>query len=801
MDNKKSKDYESTLRHDCPVTGLPILRRPEWTDVSFGKDYKLTVSILGDCIILNQPSGYATLQDIENALRLLNKVVAEIIGEGRPYVHISDYSNLQGASLEARKCFIDGMKKKDRLLGIIFFGTSPMFKLSIKLAKRLNIVKFNVEIVNDYSEAVELALKMLPAGKTQIGEALVHDIPQPSVVLPGEELPHKIRTSHERSLKSDGFSAQFEIIDGYIFHWVSTGFFEEEHIVPIFEINDEAFTSMDRPEGPFYFILGVAEISGSTRKARKLYIDRIKEWQQHHPFEMLAIYGANRFLSAAINLASPFAPFNVRMTRDFDSALKLIAKEKSNTMKSSFPLADITETISPVKFDQIQQYADELLQYLGSIDWETDGLGNVKEVDPSHPFSPVFDAINLVKAELDELFQERRRSEEERVKLEAKLQRAQKMEAIGALAGGVAHDLNNILSGLVGYPDLLLMDMPSDSPLRKPILTIQKSGEKAAAIVQDLLTLARRGVAVNEVVNLNHIISEYLQSLEHGKIRLFHSNAEFETRFETNLLNIMGSPVHLSKTIMNLVSNAAEAMPAGGNIFVSTENRYIDRPIRGYDDVKEGDYVTLSVSDTGIGISPEDMERIFEPFYTKKVMGRSGTGLGMAVVWGTVKDHNGYIDVQSTEGKGTTFILYFPVTREDLAKDKFRFSVEDLMGNGESILIVDDVPEQREIVSGMLRKLAYSATSVSGGEEAFDYMRDNPADLLVLDMIMDPGIDGLETYKRILELHPGQKAIIASGFSETDRIKEAKKLGAGQYVKKPYTLEKIGLAVKEELEN
>jgi PAS domain S-box-containing protein len=385
-------------------------------------------------------------------------------------------------------------------------------------------------------------------------------------------------------------------------------------------------------------------------------------------------------------------------------------------------------------------------------------------------------------------------------KLEAQLQRAQKMEAIGTLAGGVAHDLNNILSGLVSYPELLLMDLSEDSLLRKPILTIKKSGEKAAAIVQDLLTLARRGVAVTEVVNLNNIISEYLKSPEYEKLKLYHPNVQVETDLEANLLNISGSPVHLSKTIMNLVSNAAEAMTHGGSIFISAKNQYIDKPIWGYDDVTEGDYVICSISDTGVGIPPDDMERIFEPFYTKKVMGRSGTGLGMAVVWGTIKDHKGHIDVKSTEGKGTTFTLYFPVTRKEAVRDKPMMTIQRYMGKGESILIVDDMEEQREIASGILSKLGYSVTSVSGGEEAVAYLKEHTADLIVLDMIMAPGIDGLETYKRILELLPKQKAIIASGFSETDRVQEVQRLGAGAYVKKPYVLEKIGMAVRSELD-
>ena len=394
---------------------------------------------------------------------------------------------------------------------------------------------------------------------------------------------------------------------------------------------------------------------------------------------------------------------------------------------------------------------------------------------------------------------EQKKAEKERKHLEDQLQHAQKMEAIGMLAGGVAHDLNNILGGLVSYPELLLLQLPEDSPLRKSILTIQKSGEKAAAVVQDLLTLARRGVVVTEVVNLNDVISEYLKSPEHENLQSYHPGVHLETHLATDTLNILGSSTHLSKTVMNLVSNADEAIPLGGKIIVSTENRYIDRPIRGYDDVKEGDYVVLTISDTGTGISPDDMEKIFELFYTKKKMGRSGTGLGMSVVWGTVKDHKGYIDVQSTEGRGTTFTLYFPVTRK-LLEERSEISLKDSIGKGEAILVVDDVEEQRQIASGMLKELGYSVISVSSGEEAVEYLKTNKVDLLLLDMIMDPGMDGLDTYKKILELHPGQKAIIASGFSETDRVKKVQSLGAGVYIRKPFLLEKIGIAVKEELE-
>jgi PAS domain S-box-containing protein len=395
---------------------------------------------------------------------------------------------------------------------------------------------------------------------------------------------------------------------------------------------------------------------------------------------------------------------------------------------------------------------------------------------------------------------ERRQAEEEKQRLEERLARSHKMEALGLLAGGVAHDLNNVLSGIVSYPDLILMELPQGSKLREAVQIMQDSGKRAAAIVQDLLTLSRRGVTATELLHLNEgIIADYLRSPEHSQLRIYHPGVRFESRLVPDLLSIRGSPVHLKKTVMNLVANAAEAQPEGGKVVISTENRYVDQPLKGYDDVQEGEYVVLRVEDQGVGISPADLQRIFEPFYTRKVMGRSGTGLGMAVVWGTVQDHNGYIDIQSVEGQGTIFELYFPAIREKVAKKAGEIPLTDYKGAGERILVVDDIADQREIAAQILTMLGYRVDTAASGEDAVAFLQSNRVDLLVLDMIMQPGIDGLETYRRVSKLYPGQKAIIASGFAEDERVKEAQRLGAGRYIQKPYTLEQIGLAVQAEL--
>jgi len=385
-------------------------------------------------------------------------------------------------------------------------------------------------------------------------------------------------------------------------------------------------------------------------------------------------------------------------------------------------------------------------------------------------------------------------------KSEEKILRIKKMESLGMLAGGVAHDLNNILSGIVSYPDLILMSLPDNSQLRGPIGTIQESGKQAAAIVEDLLTVARGVATPKQPLNTNEVINGFLQSPEYAKLKKFHPLVSIETDLETNLLNIYGSRIHIRKVVMNLVSNAAEAIEGSGVVSLSTKNRYLDKPLIGNDTVLSGDCVVLAVKDDGPGISSIDLERIFEPFFTKKIMGRSGTGLGLTVVWNTVEDHKGYIDVISNEN-GTTFELYFPVTRTEISQlsQSSLLSVDNLRGDGEKILVVDDLKNQQEISCRMLHELGYKTESVSSGTGAVQYLENHIVDLVLLDMIMDPGINGLETYQRILKIHPQQKAIIVSGYAETDNVKAVQNLGAGQYLKKPFSLEDLGKAVKEEL--
>lgn len=382
---------------------------------------------------------------------------------------------------------------------------------------------------------------------------------------------------------------------------------------------------------------------------------------------------------------------------------------------------------------------------------------------------------------------------------EKQLRKSQKMEAIGTLAGGVAHDLNNILTGIVSYPDMLLTSLPSDSPLRLPLEIIRESGLKASATVSDLLTLARRGVQIHKVVNLSEVVVDYMDSPEHRVLMAEHMNVEIEIDLQDNLLSILGSPIHLSKTVMNLVKNGVESIQGKGEVSVSTAIQQITSPLPSIPKIEQGEYVVLTIADNGSGISQQDTEKIFDPFFTTKVMGKSGTGLGMAVILGTVEDHEGYIDLESTPGVGTTFRLFFPATRVKLLKEHMVLTEKNYSGNGEMILVVDDIKEQREIATLLFSQIGYRVMTVTSGEEAVDYLTDHSVDLVILDMIMEGGMGGLETYKKIIQIHPGQKAIVTSGYSRSVDVKEAMQLGVGQYIKKPFLVEEISKAVMIEL--
>ena len=334
MNLRKNTNIESLPGSICPVTGLPILRRPEWTDVSFGKDYRLTLSLLGENILLRRPQGNAILTDIQNTFRLNSQLVSEAIHGDIPFVQIEDLTNFHGMSLEARKYYIDYMKKNKRLLSLIFYGTSSMFKLSIKLAKRLNIVKFNVQIVNDYSEAVKLALKMLSTGKIQLGDSLLPATPRPSADSEEEEeacpvtgLPITSKPEWKDIDLGKGYSVTFKFIGDRILLSIPRGKSGELGMENLMQERAKVRNAMLRPEERFFEIKNYSGVGSRVTRAGR---DQFAKGMIADKDRIIGFIGYNAPLAVklAMNVGKRLhsSPFPMFVVNDYETAVKEAAE-------------------------------------------------------------------------------------------------------------------------------------------------------------------------------------------------------------------------------------------------------------------------------------------------------------------------------------------------------------------------------------------------------------------------------------------------------------------------------------------
>ncbi len=408
------------------------------------------------------------------------------------------------------------------------------------------------------------------------------------------------------------------------------------------------------------------------------------------------------------------------------------------------------------------------------------------------------DAFNTMTGELARIMERERNLAEEKLLMEQKLTQARKMEAIGLMASGVAHDLNNILSGIVSYPELILMKLPPDSSLRKDLVAISQAGLRASEVVADLLTVARGTANTKKTVDINALVRDYFDSPEFRRQKGDCPDVEVRLDLAEESLPVHCSVIHIRKCLMNLVINALEAVEDSGTVTIATSRFAARAAPPDCQTMAPGQYVLLRVSDTGQGIDEEARRHIFEPFFSKKTLGRSGTGLGLTIVWNTVQEHDGCVTVSSGPA-GTVFSVYLPMAEQEATREREQDSPAELQGNGETVLVVDDEPMQRDIAGKMLTRLGYRVVALASGEEAVDHLRAQEADLVLLDMIMGSGMDGAETYARIVSFRSGQRALIISGYAEDIHLHRALQLGAGGFLKKPYTISELGRAVRSAL--
>jgi two-component system, cell cycle sensor histidine kinase and response regulator CckA len=389
--------------------------------------------------------------------------------------------------------------------------------------------------------------------------------------------------------------------------------------------------------------------------------------------------------------------------------------------------------------------------------------------------------------------------EREKLALQEKLAQASKLNALGLMAGSVAHDLNNILTAVVSYPDLLLAQMEEGEKYYDEIKKIQGAGKQAAAVVADLVSIARGGIRKTRIADLNTIVREHLKSIEHSE-RLLHFPEVFvQISLQQDLACIECSPEHIKKVLLNLIGNALESIRKEGVVSIETKNCTISDPVATeLYTLEPGHYVKLTVADNGPGIDPQAIDNIFTPFYSTKQKKKSGTGLGLSIVWNVIQEHKGLIEVKNLN-PGVAFEIYFRATENEMSVHQDSSTLEPVKGNGETILIVDDQKDQNFIIGKMLDMLGYNFLSVTSGEEAVAFLQNNSADLVFLDMLMGDGWNGRQTYEKILEVSPNQKAVIISGYCEMTEIEKAKDLGVLACLEKPISLQSLKMVIQEAL--
>ena len=397
--------------------------------------------------------------------------------------------------------------------------------------------------------------------------------------------------------------------------------------------------------------------------------------------------------------------------------------------------------------------------------------------------------------ELRKVVAELQKAREDKKRIQAQLLQSQKMEAIGRLAGGMAHDFNNLLTAIIGYGNLLYDEMPSESPKREMLEEILNAANQAAGLTGQLLAFSRKKPVKLEVLDLNAILIDVESMLD----RLVEEDIGFLINLEEAETNVKGDATQIKQVVLNLIVNARDAMPGGGKLTLKTEKVAInEKDVRKIPYSRKGDFVCLSVADTGVGMNKDTICKIFDPFFTTK---KIGTGLGLSVIDGIVEKHEGWINVESFPRKGTTFKIYFPLCHEvKRLKAKGIIPLADLQGRGEVILVIEDAEVTRKFIIKVLEENGYSPLEATTISEASDIFRkkEDEIHMFFSDVILSDG-NGLNFAEELLSKNTGLKILLSSGYideqAELSRIAEKK----FKFLAKPYNVQELLSKIKEAL--
>jgi len=856
----------------CPVSGLPVTRRPEWTDIDLGNGYSVSFEFIGDRILLSRSKGWkrANRQTIQQLFRERRKILDQMLAKNKTFVELRDYGHYRGiSSRESRDQFIAEMRKdRHRVEAFISFNAPRAVKIGFSVWGRLFRAPFPVLIEKDYAAAMQKALV-----------AASHPVPI------AERLDRKVVKQPQATYVSDTYRVEYEIIDDRIVHSDGKGLYTSRDVAPTMQCFRSVCAKVAEDPRGCYHINGLSKTGRASRNSRLLYLEAIKQWHGDFPhFRMIIFYGANRWMKAGIHLAKHLVPFKVKIVDDLESALAYI--KVLDSAEQPHPDSPVPDTSAKVgNASPYPGSPHEILEFLGNISWGSEEPGIPDPpTNADARFMPVYDAISLIKLDLDELEEDRRKGENERqilataieqstdgititdnagiilyinpafgritgyapdeatgrhisfisrdrdtisafdtlwrsvtldraatqqmtchqkdgtpylaqttisqiissdgrnrnyvtvqrditheVQLEAQLNQIHKMEAIGTLAGGIAHDFNNILFPIIGYTEMSLDEAPPESQLAQNLNEILQAANRAKQLVKQILTFSKQDNSTRKPIDLVPVIKEAASLLRAS----IPATVDIQQVYQKGVGRALADPTQIHQVIVNLGSNAFHAMrEKGGTMTITlaqiTVTESPDESIGSSLNLPTGDYLKLSVSDTGHGMPPEVSARIFDPFFTTKEMA-TNTGMGLSMIHGIVTGHDGRIMVASDLGQGTTFDIYLPEIKipqhpEEIPAEERVISAQTGRGH---ILIVDDEIQSYKIIQKIVSGLGYDTTCFQNSRKALAYFDEchKSVDLVITDLVM-PVMTGDVMAMEMMKIKPEIPVIICTGHRE-----------------------------------
>ena len=767
----------------CPVTGLKVFTEPEWINQKVSDTLTDNNWMIGSSILYSLPKGHADLKGVQNALTLHDKI-ARFVSKGKgPYIQIEDYAFLSGASISTRRFFTNRYNNDKRLLSIIFCNLSPQLSIAVKIGKRFNTTGKYVHVTKNYQDAIRRALELCDQENLKQDASAI----ELNKFFTNNErflVPVDVLSDDAWKIQTQEFSNNSVVIDQCILHSTAKGYLEPKHVTLIDHLRDMYQSAVSADSSIKYIIVDSSRLIGGSRLARAKYMQSLKNWHKRYPLRMYIMYGANTFMKTALHLAKPLMPFKVRIAKDFEHACHMIRNDRSDDFSKN---KVIPASKKPAMV--MQEDIEKLMALISRINWEQEGIHNSLDIREDHPLFFLYQSIKLIKEELDDIFKERNQ-------LEGQLRQSLKMESIGTVSGGIAHDFNSILGIILANTEMVLTNVHEIHPAHSNLQDIKKACLRASKIISQLLNFSRKSKLELKPIDAIAVIKDALQFVR----STIPTTIEIRKHLPDSDTVILADPIEINQLLMNICNNASQAMEEGGGILeINVETSALTKD-EGYDysNLTDGDYLIITISDTGFGIEPEIIDKIFDPYFTTKEVGK-GSGMGLAVAHGIVKNHGGNITVDSQPGKGTKFTILLPVTTEKPAID-VKGPDETPHGN-ETILFVDDERDFVKIGKRALESLGYEVIACTSSLEALELFkaRSNHIDLVIVDITM-PNMPGDKLAEELIRIKPEIPVILCTAYSTRIKKEKALNMGIRAFLLKPLQRKDLAQAIRNVLD-